>query len=90
MITVAPQNDICPHGNTYPINAVPIVNSKMITPEIQTVGFFMGELKYTPRPMCMNMIIKNKDAPFMCVYRVIAPISTSRMMWITESNLNST
>lgn len=50
----------------------------------------MGELKYTPRPMCMNMIIKNNDAPFMCVYRVIAPISTSRMMWITESNLNST
>ena len=24
VITVAPQNDICPHGSTYPINAVTI------------------------------------------------------------------
>lgn len=31
MITVAPQNDICPHGRTYPMKAVAItVNSKMI------------------------------------------------------------
>lgn len=30
VITVAPQNDICPHGRTYPMNAVAItVNSKM-------------------------------------------------------------
>ena len=25
VITVAPQNDICPHGRTYPIKAVPII-----------------------------------------------------------------
>jgi len=28
VITVAPQKDICPHGNTYPINAVIIVKKK--------------------------------------------------------------
>ena len=32
VITVAPQNDICPHGSTYPRNAVAIVVSMMITP----------------------------------------------------------
>jgi hypothetical protein len=31
VITVAPQNDICPHGRTYPIKAVAItVNSNII------------------------------------------------------------
>ncbi|PIM97125.1 Cytochrome-c oxidase [Handroanthus impetiginosus] len=42
VITVAPQNDICPHGNTYPINAVPMVSNKMMIPDTQTVGFFIG------------------------------------------------
>jgi hypothetical protein len=32
VITVAPQNDICPHGNTYPINAVAIVRNRITTP----------------------------------------------------------
>lgn len=32
VITVAPQNDICPHGKTYPIKAVPIVKNNRITP----------------------------------------------------------
>lgn len=31
VITVAPQKDICPHGSTYPMNAVAMtVNSRMI------------------------------------------------------------
>lgn len=31
VMTVAPQKDICPHGRTYPINAVAItVNNKMM------------------------------------------------------------
>jgi len=34
VITVAPQNDICPHGKTYPTKAVIIVNNKRITPMI--------------------------------------------------------
>jgi hypothetical protein len=32
VITVAPQNLICPHGRTYPINAVAIVKINKITP----------------------------------------------------------
>jgi hypothetical protein len=32
VITVAPQNDICPHGNTYPKKAVAIVTMKIRTP----------------------------------------------------------
>jgi hypothetical protein len=34
VITVAPQKDICPHGRTYPIKAVPITKNKIITPTI--------------------------------------------------------
>lgn len=33
VITVAPQNDICPHGRTYPINAAAIVKRKRAIPE---------------------------------------------------------
>ena len=32
VITVAPQNDICPHGKTYPTNAVAITVNRRITP----------------------------------------------------------
>lgn len=32
VITVAPQKDICPHGRTYPMNAVAIVANNRITP----------------------------------------------------------
>lgn len=32
VITVAPQNLICPQGRTYPMNAVAIVTIKIITP----------------------------------------------------------
>jgi len=32
VITVAPQNDICPHGSTYPTNAVIITNRNNTTP----------------------------------------------------------
>jgi len=39
VITVAPQNDICPHGSTYPKNAVAIVISIRITPVAQTFGW---------------------------------------------------
>jgi hypothetical protein len=34
VITVAPQNDICPQGKTYPTKAVPITINKIITPII--------------------------------------------------------
>lgn len=32
VMTVAPQKDICPHGKTYPTNAVAIVKNKRTTP----------------------------------------------------------
>ena len=32
MITVARQNDICPHGSTHPINAVAMVKNTITTP----------------------------------------------------------
>lgn len=38
VITVAPQKDICPQGNTYPINAVAIDTIKIITPIIQVLN----------------------------------------------------
>lgn len=34
VMTVAPQNDICPQGRTYPIKAVAIRRNKIITPII--------------------------------------------------------
>ena len=37
VITVAPQKDICPQGNTYPKNAVAITRNKMITPMVQVI-----------------------------------------------------
>lgn len=45
VITVAPQNDICPQGKTYPMKAAPIVANRMITPDAHTIGSFIGELK---------------------------------------------
>jgi len=35
VITVAPQKDICPHGRTYPRNAVAITKKRIITPTDQ-------------------------------------------------------
>lgn len=64
VITVAPQNDICPHGSTYPRKAIAIVIRRMATPEIHTFGWFEGELKYRPRAVWVYSRMKNKDAPF--------------------------
>jgi hypothetical protein len=32
VITVAPQNDICPQGSTLPMNAVALVRNRIDTP----------------------------------------------------------
>jgi hypothetical protein len=45
VITVAPQNDICPHGRTYPRKAVAIVSTIRISPDAHTIGFLVGEPK---------------------------------------------
>jgi len=36
VITVAPQKDICPQGNTYPMKAVAITIRRIITPIFHT------------------------------------------------------
>ncbi len=36
VMTVAPQYDICPQGSTYPMKAVAIMISRMITPKIHS------------------------------------------------------
>jgi hypothetical protein len=43
VITVAPQKDICPHGRTYPIKAVPIVKNNNKTPIFQ-VSIYIYDL----------------------------------------------
>jgi len=45
VITVAPQNDIWPHGNTYPRKAVIINNNIIKIPDIHTFFWLEGELK---------------------------------------------
>ncbi len=45
MITVAPQNDICPQGRTYPRKAAAMVMTISPTPVDQTAFFFDGEPK---------------------------------------------
>jgi len=44
VITVAPQNDICPHGSTYPRNAVAIVINISIIPVVHTFIWLAGEV----------------------------------------------
>jgi len=80
VITVAPQNDIWPHGRTYPKKAVAIIISIRITPETQTFGLFEGEEKYIPRAVWTYSKMKNKDAPFMWMIRVIHPVLISRII----------
>jgi len=77
VITVAPQNDICPQGSTYPKKAVAITKSKIEVPDSQV--FSKKNLrKKSPRPTCKNIIKKNKEAPFKCKIRKINPKKTSR------------
>jgi len=45
VITVAPQNDICPHGRTYPKNAVAITITRMIIPVVHTLFFCCGGIE---------------------------------------------
>jgi hypothetical protein len=49
VITVAPQKDIWPHGNTYPRNAVAIRSSIISVPDNQTFFLLAAEVKYIPR-----------------------------------------
>jgi len=52
VITVAPQKDICPQGNTYPTKAVPINKNRIKTPETHVLKNLCEENKI-PRLMWM-------------------------------------
>jgi len=72
VITVAPQNDICPHGRTYPRKAVAIRTRIILVPEYH-VWAILYEVNIIPREMCVKIKMKNIDAPFMCSIRIIHP-----------------
>lgn len=38
VITVAPQNDICPQGKIYPINAVAMIAKYKASPDIHKIS----------------------------------------------------
>jgi len=85
VITVAPQKDICPHGRTYPKNAVAITRTKITIPDSHTCFFVEGELNRSPRAMWIYMRVKNNDAPLAWVERNIHPMFTSRVRWEIDS-----
>jgi len=81
---VAPQKDICPQGNTYPKKATSMDNRKISTPILHVI-FILTLLKNNPRPMCVYMSTKNKEAPLACKRRTNQPKGASRIMWDKQS-----
>lgn len=73
VITVAPQNDICPQGRTYPRNAVVIVIDKIKVPIVH-VSFRMNDPQYVLRPRWMYMHMNISEAPFACTLRISHPL----------------
>jgi predicted P-loop ATPase/GTPase len=63
VITVAPQKDICPHGNTYPKNAVAIRINRIMIPDIH-VFISLNDLINIPRLMWIKIKIKKNLAVF--------------------------
>lgn len=85
VITVAAQNLICPHGSTYPRNAVKIEHVNNNTPTIHTF-FNLKLLKKIPRKIWKYISKKNRDAPFAWVNRKNHPSFTSRIIKSTLKN----
>jgi len=79
VITVAPQNDIWPHGNTYPRKAV-IMSIIIIMIPVYQVWVDLYEVNIIPREMCMKIMMKNREALFMWIIRISHPEFMSRMM----------
>lgn len=88
VMTVAAQNDICPHGSTYPMKAVIINIRIIIVPKFQVV-FNLNELFIIFFEMCIYKKIKNVDAPLMCSNRNKYPLLVSREMCETLLNASS-
>lgn len=84
-MTVDPQNDICPHGRTYPINAVPIIINNIITPIFQ-VSLNINDLKYIPRPIWKYKQKKNIEAPLAWIFRNKNPFQASFIILFTLLN----
>jgi hypothetical protein len=84
VMTVAPQKDICPHGRTYPIKAVPIIRVIKITPVIH-VPVNVYDEKKRPRDICRYIIMKIKDAPFIWQYRMMKPLLIFLIILTTDS-----
>jgi len=82
VITVAAQNDICPHGRMYPKNADVIVRMSRIVPEFQ-VSIILNERAIKFFDTCQYIIIKKKEAPCMWIHRRIHPVFTFREIWTT-------
>lgn len=72
VITVAAQNDIWPHGKTYPKNAVTIDNNKIKIPEIHVNINFHEELIIL-FDIWKKSKKKNKDAPLIWIKRINQP-----------------
>jgi hypothetical protein len=53
VITVAPQNDICPHGSTYPRKAAAIVATISTIPEDHTAFFFLRVSRSRSLELCV-------------------------------------
>lgn len=85
VITVAPQNDICPHGSTYPKNADPIKIKIIDAPDIHVFFSLKDELNNL-RLMCTKIAIKKILAMFMCTNRISYPKFLFRVMSMTDSN----
>lgn len=89
VITVDPQNDIWPQGNTYPKKAVPITKNNKITPIVQ-VSTNWNDLKYIPRPIWVYKQKKNIDAPFAWMFRNKNPFHLSNIILLILLNANNT
>jgi len=82
-MTVAPHKLICPHGKTYPINAVPIINKKIIVPvenRMKRLCPGLYERKKIAFEIWIYIKTKIKEAPFACIYRNNQPLLTSRII----------
>lgn len=86
VITVAPQKDICPHGSTYPKNAVTIMRVNSRIPLSQVDFFVELDENRKFRPMCAYTNININEAPFMWVNRAAHAMVMFRVIRITDSN----
>lgn len=84
VMTVAPQNDICPHGSTYPKKADAINRTRIVIPLVQVWLFFEGDLLCSPRAICVNRSMNRTEAKLICMNRLIHPLHEFRIIESVE------